>query len=103
MGPFDPTGDHTSAGTIMVSFKGARFVRDIILTCGRWYLAYPLSYRQVAELMEARGVSVDHATNRVNSPHIVSTRKFATEPGLTKPGVVKLMVRAAQQGGRVGR
>jgi transposase-like protein len=28
----------------------------------RWYLAYPLSYRQVEELMEARGVSVDHAT-----------------------------------------
>jgi putative transposase len=46
----------------MVSFKGAHFVRDIILTCVRWYLAYPLSYRQVEELMEERGVSVDHAT-----------------------------------------
>jgi putative transposase len=28
----------------------------------RWYLAYPLSSRQVEELMEERGVSVDHAT-----------------------------------------
>jgi transposase-like protein len=28
----------------------------------RWYLAYPLSYRQVEELMQERGVSVDHAT-----------------------------------------
>jgi putative transposase len=37
-------------------------VRDIILTCMRWYLAYPLSSRQVEELMEERGVSVDHAT-----------------------------------------
>jgi putative transposase len=46
----------------MVSFKGAHFVRDIILTCVRWYLAYPLSYRQVEELMQERGVSVDHAT-----------------------------------------
>jgi putative transposase len=46
----------------MVSFKGAHFVKDIILTCVRWYLAYPLSYRQVEELMEERGVSVDHAT-----------------------------------------
>jgi putative transposase len=46
----------------MVSFKGAHFVRDMILTCVRWYLAYPLSYRQVEELMEERGVSVDHAT-----------------------------------------
>jgi transposase-like protein len=46
----------------MVSFKGTHFVKDIILTCVRWYLAYPLSYRQVEELMEERGVSVDHAT-----------------------------------------
>ena len=46
----------------MVSFKGAHFVRDIILTCVRWYLAYPLSYRQVEELMQERGVTVDHVT-----------------------------------------
>jgi putative transposase len=46
----------------MISFKGAHFVKDVILTCVRWYLAYPLSYRQVAELMQERGVSVDHAT-----------------------------------------
>jgi transposase-like protein len=46
----------------MVSFKGAHFVKDIILTCVRWYLAYPLSYRQVEELMQERGVAVDHAT-----------------------------------------
>jgi putative transposase len=46
----------------MVSFKGAHGVRDIILTCVRWYLAYPVSDRQMEELMEARRVSVDHAT-----------------------------------------
>ena len=45
-----------------VSFKGAHFLQDIILTGVRWYVAYPLSYRQVEELMEERGVSVDHAT-----------------------------------------
>ena len=28
----------------------------------RWYLAYPLSYRHVEELMVERGVAVDHAT-----------------------------------------
>jgi putative transposase len=44
----------------MISFKGAHFVKDVILTCVRWYLAYPLSYRRVEELMQARGVSVDH-------------------------------------------
>jgi putative transposase len=49
-------------GEVMISFKGAHFVKDIILTCVRWYLAYPLSYRQLEELMQERGVSVDHAT-----------------------------------------
>jgi putative transposase len=47
---------------VTVSFKGAHFEKEIILTCVRWYVAYPLSYRQVEELMQERGVSVDHAT-----------------------------------------
>ena len=46
----------------MVSFKGTHFVQDIVLTCVRWYLAYPLSYRHVEELMQERGVWVDHST-----------------------------------------
>jgi putative transposase len=46
----------------MISFKGAHFQKDTILTCGRWYVAYPLSYRHLEELMQERGVSVDHAT-----------------------------------------
>jgi len=45
-----------------VSFKGAHFPQDIMLMGVRWYVAYPLSYRHVEELMEERGVSVDHAT-----------------------------------------
>jgi putative transposase len=47
---------------MMISFKGAHFVKDIILTYVRWYVAYPLSYRQIEELMQERGVAVDHAT-----------------------------------------
>ena len=39
-----------------------RWICDGSLTCVRWYLAYPLSYRQVEELMQERGVFVDHAT-----------------------------------------
>ena len=46
----------------MMSFKGAHFPRDIILTCVRWYVAYPLSSRHVEELMQERGVSVDYST-----------------------------------------
>jgi putative transposase len=45
-----------------VSFKGAHFPQDIILMGVCWYAAYPLSCRHVEELMEERGVSVDHAT-----------------------------------------
>jgi transposase-like protein len=45
-----------------ISFKGAHFPQDIILMGVRWYVAYPLSYRQVEELLEERGVPVDHAT-----------------------------------------
>jgi putative transposase len=28
----------------------------------RWYLAYPLSHRQLEEMMQERGVAVDHST-----------------------------------------
>jgi putative transposase len=45
-----------------VSFKGAHFPQDIILTGVRWYVAYPLSTRHVEELMLERGVHVDHST-----------------------------------------
>jgi putative transposase len=45
-----------------VSFKGAHFPPEIILTGVRWSVAYPLSTRHVEELMQERGVSVDHAT-----------------------------------------
>jgi putative transposase len=46
----------------MVSFKGAHFEKEIILTCVRWYVAYPLSYRQLEEMMQERGVTVDYST-----------------------------------------
>jgi putative transposase len=45
-----------------VSFKGAHFPKEIILTGVRWYVAYPLSTRHVEELMLERGVHVDHST-----------------------------------------
>src|SRR5919106_3303399 len=45
-----------------ISFKGAHLPKEVILTGVRWYLAYPLSTRHVEELMEERGVELDHAT-----------------------------------------
>ena len=35
---------------------------DVMLTCVRWYAAYPLSLRHIEEMMAKRGVAVDHAT-----------------------------------------
>jgi transposase-like protein len=43
-------------------FKGRHFDRSVILLCVRWYLAYSLSLRDLAEMMAERGISVDHAT-----------------------------------------
>jgi putative transposase len=45
----------------MIDFKGHRVEKDIILLCVRWYLAYPLSYRNLEEMMEERGIQVDHS------------------------------------------
>ncbi|OTP75021.1 Transposase [Caballeronia sordidicola] len=33
-----------------------------MLTCVRWYVAYPLSLRHLEEMMSERAVSVDHST-----------------------------------------
>ncbi|MBU6529286.1 IS6 family transposase (plasmid) [Methylocystis sp. MJC1] len=46
----------------MIDFKGSHFERDVILWGVRWYVAYPMSYRQLEEMMEERGVDVDHST-----------------------------------------
>ena len=46
----------------MVDFKGSQFEREIILWVVRWYVAYPVSYRQLEEMMGERGVAVDHST-----------------------------------------
>jgi len=45
-----------------IEFKGSHFERDVILWGMRWYVAYPLSYRQIEEMMAERGVEVDHST-----------------------------------------
>ena len=46
----------------MLNFKGSHFPKDVILMSIRWYVSYPLSCRHIEELMEERGVELDHAT-----------------------------------------
>ena len=43
-------------------FKWRHFQSDIILLCVRWYLRYPLSYRNLEEMMLERGLEIDHTT-----------------------------------------
>lgn len=47
----------------MLTMKGMRFPKEIILVCIRWYAAYALSYRDPEEMMQGRGVGVgvDHS------------------------------------------
>jgi putative transposase len=47
---------------VAIEFKGSHFERDVILWGVRWYVAHPISYRQLEEMMEGRGVEVDHST-----------------------------------------
>jgi putative transposase len=46
----------------MISFKGCHFPKEVVLMGIRWYVSYPLSYRHVEELMEERGIALDHTT-----------------------------------------
>jgi transposase-like protein len=43
-------------------FKRRRFPVEIILLCVRWYCKYGISYRDLAEMMQERGVAVDPST-----------------------------------------
>ena len=58
---YDRDRSGNGASTV-VDFKGSHFERVIVLWGVRWYVAYPISYRQLEEMMEERGEEVDHTT-----------------------------------------
>ncbi|HDR7225623.1 TPA: IS6 family transposase, partial [Bacillus toyonensis] len=43
-------------------FKWKQYQPDIILLTVRWYLRYNLSFRDLVEMMEERGLSISHTT-----------------------------------------
>ena len=43
-------------------FKWRHYEGEIILLCVRWYCRFQLSYRDVEEIMQERGLAVDHTT-----------------------------------------
>ena len=52
------------AGTVKPggSFKGRQFIAEVILWAVRWYLMFPISYRDLELMLADRGVGVDHTT-----------------------------------------
>lgn len=45
-----------------MNFKGHRYPKEVILQTVRWYLAYSLSTRNLEEMLQERGITVDHST-----------------------------------------
>ena len=43
-------------------FKGRQFTEEVILWAVRWYLMFPISYRDLELMLGDRGVEVDHTT-----------------------------------------
>jgi transposase, IS6 family len=43
-------------------FKGRQFTSEIILWAVRWYLMFPVSYRDLELMLQDRGVAIDHTT-----------------------------------------
>lgn len=54
----------SSAMSIPTLFKWRHYLPEIILLSVRWYCRYPLSYRNLEEMMAERGVDVSHS--RIN-------------------------------------
>src|SRR3954463_1050554 len=44
------------------AFRGFRFPAEVIVWAVRWYLQFPISYRDLERMLADRGVAVDHTT-----------------------------------------
>ncbi|WP_043838296.1 IS6 family transposase [Muricoccus aerilatus] len=44
------------------SFKGRQFTAEVILWAVRWYLMFPISYRDLELMLQDRGVAIAHTT-----------------------------------------
>jgi putative transposase len=98
----------------MLNTKRMRFPIDVILVCIRWYAAYPLSYRHLEEMMQERGVAVDHSSiNRWairflpllekafrNHKHTVGKSWRMDETYIKVKGVWKYLYRAVDKQGK---
>jgi transposase-like protein len=80
----------------MKDFKGRHYQGAIILGCVRWYCKYGISYRDLEEMMQERGVEVDHVTLYrwviKYAPDIEKRLRWFSQPGLSLVGrLMRLM------------
>lgn len=66
--PTDPLGSRLLPAILlvkraMIEFEGSHFEREVILWAVRWYVAYPISYRQ-EEMMAECGVKAEGVEKR---------------------------------------
>ncbi len=94
---------------------GYRFSREVITLAVRWYLRYDLSYRDVEELPDERGITVDHVTVyrwvQTLTPEVIEAarparhasgdRWFLDETYVKVAGCWTYLYRAVEQHGKV--
>jgi transposase-like protein len=97
------------------AFAGFCFPSDVIVLAVRWYLRFGLSYRDIEELLDERGVEVDHvsvsrwvlrftpllADAAKPYRHIVGDRWFVDETHVKVAGPWRYADRAVDQSGQV--
>src|SRR5689334_5954922 len=62
MGRLDKTDNGAGGMRQGREFKGRQFTAEVILWAVRWYLMFPISYRDLELMLLDRGVTVDHTT-----------------------------------------
>ena len=45
-----------------MDFSGKQFPKEVIIMVVRWYLAFPLSYRNIEELIKDWNIELDHSS-----------------------------------------
>lgn len=50
------------SSTLHKVLKRLHYPLEVMLTCVRWYVSYPLSLRHIEEMMQERSIFVDHVT-----------------------------------------
>lgn len=67
-------------------FRGQHFGDEAIVLCSRWYLRYPLSYRNLEEMMAERSLKLDHSAIARWGPAICTSAEQADSIGTGRGG-----------------